>query len=296
MTRVQRMTLLRVVLCAAGLVSSACAGHRVAADSTLARRIDEIRRAPSSAAAPESSAPQSLETWDPQLAAALADAAAHPSARAERQVALEYRRIGVIDAAFAYFDKAIARDRRDASAFDGRARLWRDSGFPALGLGDAYRAVYLAPKSAAAINTLGTVLEAVGELELARAHYDTAARLDPGAAFPRLNLCHAETMMGKRTAVARCLDAVERVPMSAGAHNNLAVAYATEGDFASAQSAFDKTGDAATAAYNMGIVYMAARRFDAAVSAFRAAERLRPELTLAAWRVQQAEARSTSTR
>ena len=57
-----------------------------------------------------------------------------------------------------------------------------------LGLGDAYRAVYYAPGSAAAHNTLGTLLAASGRWAAARVEFGRALALDPSAAYAAHNL------------------------------------------------------------------------------------------------------------
>ena len=50
-------------------------------------------------------------------------------------------------------------------------------------MGDAHRAVYYAPQSAAAHNTLGTIMQALGQDEAARSAYELASALDPKAAY-----------------------------------------------------------------------------------------------------------------
>ena len=107
-------------------------------------------RALSAAARPAKAAPQTLEASDSQLAAALATALSTPSPDSYRQLAAEYRRAGVFDRAHQYLQRALTLNPADAAAHDAIARLWRDSGFPQLGLTDAYRAVFYAPRSAAA--------------------------------------------------------------------------------------------------------------------------------------------------
>ena len=95
--------------------------------------------------APAVPAAQTLEATDGRLGAVLATALTSPSPAAYRAVAAEYRRLNVFDRAHSYLSRAIALDHTDAANYDALARLWRDSGFPQLGLVDAYRAVYLRP-------------------------------------------------------------------------------------------------------------------------------------------------------
>ena len=130
-----------------------------------------------------------IESQDPALSRALLALNFVPSAPHHRAVADEYRRLGILDAAFDHLTAATRLDPRDAAAFDARARIWRDWGFPELGMTDSARAVFLAPRSAAARNTRGTLLAAAGLEEDARREFKTALELDPNAEFARANLC-----------------------------------------------------------------------------------------------------------
>jgi len=130
-----------------------------------------------------------VEAQDPALAAALVRLALIPTPEHHRGVADEYRRLQVLDAAFDHLSAATRLDPRDAAAYDARARIWRDWGFPELGMGDSARAVFYAPRSAAAHNTRGTLLAATGLTEEARREFEAALALDPDASFARANLC-----------------------------------------------------------------------------------------------------------
>ncbi len=60
--------------------------------------------------------------------------------------------------------RAAARlDPREARRGTGSPAIWRDWGFPHFGLGDAYRAVWAAPRSPLVHNTLGTILQFLGK-------------------------------------------------------------------------------------------------------------------------------------
>jgi tetratricopeptide (TPR) repeat protein len=142
-------------------------GAKLPADS-LETFMAKVRKV-STEAVPAGNQAATLESRDARLAAAIVTAAAQPDPAAFRAVAEEYRRLGVFDRAHHYLNKALLLDSRDAATHDALARLWRDSGMPHLGLSDAHRAVYYAPSSPIAHNTLGTVLQALGRRELARA-------------------------------------------------------------------------------------------------------------------------------
>src|SRR6188768_1109247 len=109
-----------------------------------------------------------IERTDAALGAARDAVSLGPTAEAHRMLGVHYWQRQVFDQASDEFTKAIALAPKDARNFDGRARAWRDAGVPEFALGDAYRAIYLAPKSAEAQNTLGTVLYAVGDRSAAR--------------------------------------------------------------------------------------------------------------------------------
>ncbi len=252
--------------------------------------VARMRALSAAARPPTQNAADSIETQDPALAAALAVLARTPGAAAHRLVAEQYRRLRVLDLAHSHLTTALRLDPADGAAYDGRARVWRDFGFPGLGLGDAYRAWHLMPRSPAAANTLGTIFEALGRLSEAREWYGRALGLEPDSAFALNNLCHVETRLGGVGAVDTCRRALERSPDSRVVHNNLGLAYAAGGDFELAHAQFSALADASVAAYNMGIVYMAARRFDRARDAFLEAWRFNPRFSQAARRLRQASA------
>jgi tetratricopeptide (TPR) repeat protein len=130
-----------------------------------------------------------IEAQDPALAAALLRLNLLTTAAHHRAVADQYRRLGILDAAFDHLSAAARLNPRDAAAYDARARIWRDWGFPELGMGDCARAVFYAPRSAAAHNTRGTLLAAAGLMEHALREFEAALALEPNATFARVNKC-----------------------------------------------------------------------------------------------------------
>ena len=140
-------------------------------------------RALQSVAKPKSSFLPTIESTDPGLSQALLLLAMRPSAEAHRQVAVAYRRAGVLDYAFRHFQRAAASSTCDAPSFDGMARLWRDWGMTDLALSDAYHALRCSPNSAEVHNTLGTIFESLGRQAAAKSAYEKAVALNPRAAF-----------------------------------------------------------------------------------------------------------------
>jgi tetratricopeptide (TPR) repeat protein len=171
---------------------------------------------------PKTSELPSVEGMDIPLRAALADLAGQPSGAAHRRVAEQYWRLSVFDAAFAHFTSALDVDHRDAAAYEGLARVWRDEGFLAQSLTEASRAVYYAPAWAQGHNTLGTVLFAIGEELAAEQQFAAASALDPTAAYVRNNLCYLSFRRGDLTrALEECREALKLAPDLAAARLNL---------------------------------------------------------------------------
>lgn len=163
-----------------------------------------------------------VEASDPTLSTALAQLAVVETPEAHRLVGGVYRELGVLDMAYDHFLRASQLDRADAAAYEGLARIWRDWGFPHLGLGDASRAVYYAPASASAHNTLGTVLAALGRNRDARREYERAVHLDPRAAYPLNNLCYLSFREGDVSrALAECRAALAFDPGMKAARETL---------------------------------------------------------------------------
>ena len=173
-----------------------------AAPPAEARRVEPV---------PKFVAPNALEDRDTALGEALLALAAGESATAHRRVAGEYRRLKVFDRAEAHLTLALALEPRDATLLDARARVWRDWGLPARALADAHRAAFLAPDSAQAQNTLGTVLFALGQIGQARDRFARAIGMAPEAAHFRSNLCFAAYAQGALDAALSACDAALRL-------------------------------------------------------------------------------------
>jgi tetratricopeptide (TPR) repeat protein len=288
-------TLVTIVVLA--VASAGCATHiargdprtqRGVPDDSLDSYIARVLAVSSAARTTSATAAAPVEAEDPSLSAALTRVAMAPTAAHLRQAGFEYRRLGINDMAYRYFTRAIDEDRKDATSFDMRARIWRDWGVPVLGYPDAYRAVALAPRSPEAANTLGTLFEAAGNPLAARVWYERAVSLSPAAGYALSNLCYLSVMRADADAVAACERAVAAAPDSTAARNNLALARAAGDDYDAARAEFTATLDAAAAHYNMGIVYMARREYAKATVEFSTALRLNPGMLHAADRAHQA--------
>lgn len=161
------------------------------------------------AAAPVRRAPKpvvdSLESSDPELRAALASLLVAPTTAHHLDVAGAYVRRGVLDRAYDYLNRSLTINGADPGVFDALARLWRDWGRPGDGLGHAYRAAYLSPKSPIAQNTLGTLLYRLGRRDGARAAFAQALEFDPAAWYAMANLCYVNMAVGNTAlAITQC--------------------------------------------------------------------------------------------
>lgn len=262
----------------------------VAPQESLTSFIEKGREVQAQAsAAPPKVLGTTLESIDPELGAALVDAQIRPSGAAARRVAAAYARHNIFDMAHQYLMAAVKADPRDAANYEALARLWRDTRLAQIGMGDAHRAVYFAPDWAVAHNTLGTLLQAVGQKKAARAEYERALKLDPAAAYALNNLCYSDILDGRTaSAITRCNEALTLNPQLRAAQNNLGIAYAAAGRMNAARDAFNLAVDPAGALYNMGVVRMARQEYRSAVEAFRDAQASKPSFALAAARAQQA--------
>jgi tetratricopeptide (TPR) repeat protein len=231
---------------------------------------------------------KTIEKQDPGLAAARLALTVSPVAENYRRVGVAYLRLGVLDAAYDNFKAALRLDSSDGSSFEGLARVWRDWGLPNLGLGDAYRAVYHAPASATGYNTLGTILQRLGQTAAAQTAFEAALRRDPNAAYALNNLCYTNFQRGQfEQAIAACHSALRVQPDLAAAYNNLGLAYWARGDRKAAEEAFAAMSAPGTARYNTGIAFLGSRQYWQAAQAFEDAGKLSPELRLARGRAKQ---------
>jgi Flp pilus assembly protein TadD len=258
-------------------VRSAPAAHTQGPpDDSLAVFMDKVR-AKSERARPPLNRVTTVETSDPSLAEALAALKIQPTAVSHRTVAARYVRLGILDQAHEHFSAAVVLDPTDAASWDGLARIWRDWGFPHLALSDAYRAAYYAPDSPIVHNTLGTVLQALGQRTAARAQFEQALALDVTAAYALSNLCYAWRLDGNASkATNACRHALQLQPGLEPARNNLALAYEASGDLSSALSTLAASTDAARAAYNKGLLHLARREYLEALQSFDVARAERP--------------------
>ena len=242
-----------IVSCALVLASSACAAkhdglfNRFVKPGEPAVRLGEdlparspqdvsdytrkLRALQTKATSKSSTLLPTIEGSDPALANALLRLALVESAENHRLVAAAYRQAGVTDYAHRHYQQALRLAPCDSVAYEGLAQIWRDWRMPDVALGDASRAVKCRPDSAAAHNTLGTVLQALGQTKNARRAFERALELDAHAAFAMNNLCYLWLEEGNaRVAQQTCERALAEDPTMTPARTNLALAYVMQGD------------------------------------------------------------------
>ena len=229
-----------------------------------------------------------IESEDRQLAEALSRLLLDRSADAFVRVAIRYGELGISDKAMDYYSQALARHPGHIAALDGRARIWRDWGFLPDALKDADRAIRLAPDSASAHNTRGTILQAMHRPADAAAEYGLAATLDPKAPHALNNRCYLAFTVGLADlAIRDCAEALRRDASFTPARHNLALIHAARGDTELASAYFGRSSNA-IARYNMGIVFLARKDYSRAAAEFEAAARTDPAFTDAHRRARQA--------
>jgi Flp pilus assembly protein TadD len=230
-----------------------------------------------------------VESLDSQLSAALLVLKVDRSPDQLVRVGTRYYQLNIRDRAMDYYTEALTADGRHPAALDGRARVLRDWGFIQEALSDAHSATLAAPQSAAAFNTLGTILQASGDYESARAAYTKAAGLDLAAPYAVSNLCYLSFLTGSGEAAANdCSAALARNNSFVPAKNNLALTYAALGQTDAARAHFAGSTTDASGRYNMGIVFLAERRYEEAAAEFHAATRIAPAFAAAHRRARQA--------
>jgi Flp pilus assembly protein TadD len=221
---------------------------------------------------PKTSLLPTLESQNQELATALMRVALSPSAESHRLAAAAYLEAGVADYAFRHYQRALRSAPCDSASFEGLARIWRNWGRPDLGLADAHRAIYCRPHSVSAYNTLGTLLEALGQRSEARTALEFALSLDPNAAFVHNNLCFIAIRAGEGAAAqSACERALELEPGMVTARTNLSLALAMQGQMQRAEAVLLETFDSGRAQFNVGMLRMSVGDYGAAAQAFDAA-------------------------
>jgi Flp pilus assembly protein TadD len=229
-------------------------------------------RALQSHAVTKSSLLPSIETQNAAIQKGLLLLAMRETPEGHVALAYAYKAAGVTDYALKHFQRAAVMEPCSAAAYDGMARVWRDSGLPGLALGDAYRGVHCDPAAPEVYNTLGTVFIALGQEKNAREAFQHALALSPRAGFALNNMCYMELVAGHLSEAERlCRASAAADPSLAASRNNLAVLQVLRGDVAGAEAILAGAGAGPDAQYNLGVLRFASGTFAEAADAFDAA-------------------------
>lgn len=249
----------------------------------------EVRRLEAATPPTAASLVPTLEGTNQALAKALLLAATQETPAHERAVAAAYQDAGILDHAFRHLQKAVELDPADAAGWDGIARIWRIWGRSDVALGVAYRALYWNPNSAEIYNTLGTIMQALGQVKNAHDAYEHAAMLDDRAPYPLSNLCYLEASQGHGPEAEHfCRMALVKSPTFEPARNNLALALAVQDKPAAAEAALLVGNPTAARWYNVGMLRLATGRYGAAAAAFNSAADADPSMRIAVQRAVEA--------
>jgi superkiller protein 3 len=250
---------------------------------------EQAQNAPVSAQGARTAGAANLETQDTRLAEALLRALAERTPDNLAAVAYRYQQLGIRDKAFDFYSDAVELDPKSAVAYDGRARIWRDWGRLTEALGDATRATFIAPEDAVAWNTMGTILQRLNRRREAREAFTRAIALGPDEPHAWNNLCYLSILDARvEDAILECSSALALAPDFSAASNNLALAYATSGKVDRAFELYKLAGGEAHAHYNIGLIRMTQKDYQAAIAEFDAALRADPGLAAARARAREA--------
>lgn len=138
------------------------------------------------------------------------------------------------------------------------------------------------PENARAQINLGNVLESLGRMPEAIAHYTEATRLEPQSAPGYINLAHAHLLLGQaEQALAVGAVAVRVAPRAADAHVNLALALVAQNRVADAiphyQEALRLEPDAPDVHAYLGAALLRLGNLPAAIAQLQSASRLVPD-------------------
>ncbi len=196
----------------------------------------------------------------------------------------------MLDYAYRHFQRATVLDSCDAASYDGMARLWRDWGMPDLALSDVYRALHCNGKSAEIYNTIGTILETLGQQPAAERAYQRALALDP-----RRDVCAQQPLLhrdgeGQRTGGGALVRRSSRVGRRISRPPGTTLRSSTRGAATSpAPRRVCATGaPSGTSLYNVGVLRLSEGRYVDAAAAFDQAAVTQPTLTIARQRSVQA--------
>lgn len=196
-----------------------------------------------------------------------------------------YRRLGDLQAARSYHQKAIELNPRLQEARLGLALVEQESGNPKAAV-QAIQEVIAHKESAIAYFYQGNTFYKQGKIEEAQAAFQKALELDPNYAEANANLGLILKQQGNlQAAIEKTREAIRIQPNIAEAHFNLGVALQAQGQvkeaIASYQEAIRLNTKLAEAHFNLGVALKNEDKTAEAISAYREAIRLNPNFATA---------------
>jgi Flp pilus assembly protein TadD len=179
---------------------------------------------------------------------------------------------GRVDAAMAYFEKALAIEPDHTEALLGEARIYRRQNKLSLAVERTNRALAKSPEDIRVIMELATIYDLMGEPNLSRPLYDEIITRQPDSAANYNNLGLNQIVSKQYSPAIESLTRAVRLDTSdPRIRNNLATAYLLNGNEAEALLLFGETVGEAAAYNNIGYLYMTQGRLDDAERALRLA-------------------------
>lgn len=154
---------------------------------------------------------------------------------ARNNLGIALARQGKLDEAIEVFRQVLALNPRDAVAHKNLGMALKQRGQEDEAIIEFSEAVRIAPSFTIAHVLLADILARKGRLDAAIKHYSAAVASEPENPKIRLALGNLLYQTGRsKDAIKEYLEAIELKPDLAEAHNNLAVAYFSEGKYAEA--------------------------------------------------------------
>lgn len=199
-------------------------------------------------------------------------AASEDDLDSRRQLAAAYLEEGFLAYAFQLYQQVRAKVTDDSAVELALGRIWYEWRDDSLAHQYAERAAVLDPQSAAALELLGRIHLRRNELDRALSAFLSAAKIEPDNASLLANAGYTFMMRGDLRQAKRYLQlAVALNDSLAEAHNNLGIVLARLGERDGALSHFLATNSPAAAFNNLGVVYLAQKRWEDARVAFKQA-------------------------
>ncbi len=151
-------------------------------------------------------------------------------ARGYNNIAMHYRKVGQMDTAIEFLEKALSITPDIAKSHYNLGNVYSARGEFGKALEHYLMAVKIKPSFVNAHVNLGILYQKIGQPEKATMHYEWAVSLEPDTPEPYFNLANAYMRQGRLDdAIQYYKKAIILSPSDQDAHNNLAIAYAQKG-------------------------------------------------------------------